>query len=261
MISISKFFNNGINVLSNTVRKTNPITKKPKLIKTTIPEIKKELNQLEHYAKTHLGISVTYKPGLLITRPFQKRSEWIAHKNTASFINNVFMDLKSAGYDLPDVASNSTLFKLYEKVGVIKTNLKGAFSPDLNKNAVWFNPKEMHGFLKFTSSETVAHEVGHYLHFKQNPELFKNSKTMTKKEVDLFKIELQRILKGQELDSINNFVEYFSQNPQEFVAFYFQKAVHGQTFSDDITKMYQKYGGPEIKDKIKLQTPKIGILG
>lgn len=233
-----------------------------KLSHETVTQLKKQITEFESFAKQHLGISADYKPGTLLSRPFIKKYEWVAHKNTATLINDTFYDLKNAGYNLPNVVSNSTIFKLYEKFGLTKSDWKGMFSDStiINKNNVFYNPKELHHILKNSSSEDIAHEVGHYLHFQKNPTIFKETNALTPTEKSIFKTELNQILKDRELESINAAFDYLSQDPKELVAFYFQKAVHGQKFSDAMTRIYEKYGGPEIKGTIELKKLPVSIL-
>lgn len=80
--------------------------------------------------------------------------------------------------------------------------------------------------------DIVVHEFGHQSHYRLDPDRFRSFryKDLLKDEIDLSYKEISR---------------YASINPYEFVAETYMKAARGDVLSDDVLRVYRKYGGSE----------------
>ena len=188
--------------------------------------------------------------------------------NTADFIKAVYMLLKAKGYRIPKLyIDESQLPRKYNMSGLQMGNWN-IFGP---------------GRLDVSSPSLVIHEEGHYLHnknMKYNQTLYAMFNSfrslfrpfLNKSEKNILKNDFKRaynegyfsdlqldkcLSKGyidkNTLDDFYNRPEYFlSKNAfscvEEFIAEYFTLASRGFKFSPEITKRYNAFHGPEIKD-------------
>jgi hypothetical protein len=79
----------------------------------------------------------------------------------------------------------------------------------------------------------IQHEVGHFLHFQKDP----NNISLAFGKVSKHVIKEAKV----EVSA------YATSNQVEFVAEVFTGLVNGKTFSPEVMKYYQKYGGPEVR--------------
>ena len=190
--------------------------------------------------------------------------------NTIKFLKAVYAKLKEKGYEIPNLfLSEEQLPRKYNTTGLQIGNWN-IFGP---------------GSLDVTNPSLVIHECAHFLHKKNMPwnqpfyalicsikNCFQNF--LNKKEKEIFIKDIKRaynegFYKDLELENcvkkgfINkNTIDEFQKTPEkflaknafknvsEFIAEYFTLASQGFKFSPEISKKYEAFYGPKIKEII-----------
>ncbi len=190
--------------------------------------------------------------------------------NTIEFLKAVYLKIKEKGYDIPNI------FLSEEQISR-KNNLAGLQMGNWNI----FGPAK----LEVSNPEIVIHECGHFLHKKNIPynqplySFFCSIKNLfipflNEKEKNIYTNDIKRAYKegffnNLELENCvkkgfitNKTVKKFHKTPEkfltknafknvsEFIAEYFALASQGFKFSPEITKKYEYFYGPEIKEII-----------
>lgn len=204
-----------------------------------------ELANLKKLSKENLARN-NYFGDNLIT--FSKEKLRLRSK-VAKLSYDTCLDLKNLGYIVPKIVIDSNLFRFRKLFGIAENSV-AFYNPILGKNKI-FITRNMP-----VNSEYVAHEAAHYLHCRKNPveyirrnidDAYDNSRYGFDSEKDFIKTEISSVLQADKVLNIEEMAEYFTNSEAEFVAFYFQKAVHGHIFSDKMKSLYEFCDGPEIK--------------
>lgn len=190
--------------------------------------------------------------------------------NTADYLKAVYKLIKSKGYKLPGVCIDESIIPRESRLGGIQQGNWNIFGP---------------GKLDIYTPSIIIHEEGHFLHTKNmwyNQGLYAMFNSfrsifrpfLNKKEKEIFLKDIKRaynegyfsdmqldkcLKKGyiskEILDEFNKKPETFlSKNAftsvDEFIAEYFALAAQGFKFSQEITKRYKFFHGPDIKNII-----------
>ncbi|MEW5821576.1 MAG: hypothetical protein AB1782_15395, partial [Cyanobacteriota bacterium] len=156
----------------------------------------------------------------------------------AGVIKNCLHNINKAGFQLPDrVVSESEIFLPFLMLGKPATGFFKFIDPKKpQENQIIYNsllnweipidnqPPEHH----------IYHEIGHYLHFKANPEMY----------LKLFKSAKEYKFKDELRDQIEKEVSLkATENITEFVADVFAGLMQGKQYSDNIMRFYNGFGG------------------
>ncbi|EKE02588.1 MAG: hypothetical protein ACD_20C00357G0011 [uncultured bacterium] len=223
---------------------------------------------VEKYSKTKLGVNLQVRDEAFDKKKnlfdFLKSKEKLdkikskrqadREKNYLALANktiNSLCNLKKLGYELPpNVISDHTQF-----VGEGKRS-PGCFVYENPKN-IYLNPgfkwEDIDKILKdhfknnicssSSSNHVLNHEMGHYLHYKENPD-----KYISQKESLLFP-ELNKLPSDLSMLVTQKVSSYATRNIRDFVAEVFAGIIDGNNYPDEIMKAYNKYGGPKTKEK------------
>lgn len=240
-------------------------------LKTAYPKYKNLLNisakNIEKELNTRFIIEPTSKK---ICQKIGLNKEAANCINTADFLKVIYQKLKEKGYKIPNIfISESQSPRIY--------NLSGLQMGNWNI----FGP----GRLEVSEPSLAIHECGHFLHNKTMPwnqplyslvcslrNIFRPF--LNKKEKEILTNDFKRaynegyfrhmelnncVKKGyinkEKLKEFNKKPETYLvknafTNVSEFIAEYFTLAAQGFKFSPEITKRYENFYGPEIKDII-----------
>lgn len=156
----------------------------------------------------------------------------------ANVIKKAIQDLSKAGFNLPDkVVTESEIFLPYLKKGLPATGFFNFIDPARPQdNRIIYNSLLNWDIAidKKPPIHHVYHEIGHYLHFKSNPENYLMF-VKTAKQYQ-FKDELkEKIQKQVSLKATENIVE--------FVAEVFAGLMQGKIYDQEIMHFYNGFGG------------------
>lgn len=195
----------------------------------------------EAFAKRNFGISVKYD-----SNPFPEfwslPDKLQTHLVVAREINQRLLDLARRGYDLPNVALGTTIFKQNAKpqANGLKKKFSGYFSLHSPKD-IFINP---YTFRKFN----VDHEVGHFLHCKKLQHQFQQIgfSHIAPEEKKLIETSVHSLFPNMPRNSIEEHFLYFTKNVTEFIAFCFERKMAGWKLPKEYMDIYDKYYGPKI---------------
>lgn len=207
-----------------------------------------ELRELKKLSKKNLGKRNNFGPNLLTfsKEKIEKRAK------LAKLSYETCLDFKKLGYEPPKIVIDGILQRFFHAIKLNSKDTVGFTTPLAPRKI--FLSSEMG-----LDSEFPAHEIGHYLDYKNKG--FKayfdqnmNPKNGFTSGQDIMEKEISNVLmqdvKGLKESKAKKYAKYFSSDVSEFIAFYFQKAIHGHKFSGELNSIYKLCEGPEIKGVI-----------
>ena len=100
---------------------------------------------------------------------------------------------------------------------------------------------------KTSPFHVVYHEIAHIYHELKDPKMFSKMRKLEElKQAEITDFSILNEFKSKYQGVASQVSEYAMESPDEFVAEVYAKMIDGKKFSNEVLKLYKKYGGPEL---------------